>query len=89
VPRLAAIEFPLGYLLGQPGDQVGQLTVLRSTLQALKDIKEPGSVVDLPYEWPKSAQQLNAYPPETPPIIKYLVKHPWHIPNLFSRNIPF
>ena len=88
VPRLAAIEYPLGYLLGQPGDRMGQTAVLRSTLQALAEIREPGSVSHLPFEWPASARRLSARPPKTPPISKYLLRHPWLIPNLFSREVP-
>ncbi len=88
VPRLAAIEHPLGYLLGQPGDQVGQRAVLRSTLHALAEVTGPGSVVHLPFEWPESARRLNAHPPQAPPISRYLLRHPWHIPNLLSRDVP-
>lgn len=88
VPRLAAIEYLLGYLFGQPGDKAGQLAVLTSTLQALAVIEKPGSVVHLPFEWPESANGLNANPEEQPPITKYLQKHPWRIPNFVSRKIP-
>jgi hypothetical protein len=87
-PRLAAIEYPLGYLLGQPGDAEGQRAVLRSTLRAVAEIPGPGGVVQLPFEWLASARRLSARPPKTPPIIRYLLRHPWHIPNLFSREIP-
>ncbi len=87
VPRLAAIERPLGYLLGEPGDTTGQLAVLTSTLQLLAEIKKPGSVVHLPFEWPESANGINAHPEERPPIVNYLLRHPWHIPNLIKRNI--
>jgi hypothetical protein len=31
---------------------------------------------------------LNANPEEQPPIVNYLLRHPWHIPNLFKRKIP-
>jgi hypothetical protein len=88
VPRLAAIEHPLGYLLGQPGDQEGQTAVLRSTLHALAEMTGPGSVIHLPFEWPASARRSSARPPKAPPISRYLLRHPWHIPNLFSREIP-
>ena len=88
VPRLAAIEHPLGYLLGQPGDAEGQMAVLRATLQAMEEMKRPGSVIQLPFEWPVSARRLNAKPPQTPPIARYLMRHPWHIPSLFSRDVP-
>jgi hypothetical protein len=88
VPRLAAIEHPLGYLLGQPGDGEGQRAVLRSTLQALGEMTVPGSILHLPFEWPQSARRLSARPPKAPPISRYLLRHPWHIPNLFSRDVP-
>ena len=88
VPRLAAIEYPLGYLLGLPGDKDGQLAVLASTLQALTEIKRPGEVVHLPFEFPASAKDINANPAEHPPIVKYLLRHPWHLPKLISRQVP-
>ncbi len=88
VPRVAAIEHPLGYLLGQPDNRMGQTAVLRSTLDALVEMDKPGSVAHLPFEWPISARRLNGHPPQQPPISRYLLSHPWHIPNLFSRDVP-
>ena len=88
VPRLAAIEHPLGCLLGQPGDSEGQIAVLRAALQALVQMEWPGSVVHLPFEWPAKAPKNPAKPPQTPPIAKYLLRHPWHIRNLFARDVP-
>jgi len=87
-PRIAAIEHPLGYLLGQPGDQEGQTAVLRSTLRVLAEMSRPGAVTHLPFEWPLPARKLNAHPAKSPPIQRYLLRHPWHIPNLFSRDVP-
>jgi D-proline reductase (dithiol) PrdB len=88
VPRLAAIEYPLGYVLGQPNDIEGQTAVLRSILHALTEMTQPGSVTTIPFEWPDSARRLNAHPPQQPPISKYLLRHPWYISNLFRRDIP-
>ena len=88
VPRLAAIEYPLGYLLGKPGDRHGQTVVLRATLQALTGMTTPGSVTHLPFEWPAEARKLSAKPPKMPPITKYLLRHPWEIPKLFTREVP-
>ena len=88
VPRLAGIEHPLGYLLGQPGDRDGQKAILRTTLQALVDMDAPGSLAHLSFEWPESARRLNARPPQAPPISRYLLRHPWQLPNLFSRDVP-
>ena len=88
VPRLAAIEHPLGFQMGLPGDREGQMAVLRATLQALAGMATPGSVSHLPFEWPASAKRVNANPPQTPPIARHLMRHPWHIPNFLSRDVP-
>jgi hypothetical protein len=50
VPRIAAIVYPLGRTLGQPGDSAGQMAVLEATLRALEIIQSPGEVVHLPLE---------------------------------------
>ena len=88
VPRLAAIEYPLGYLFGRPNDKDGQLAVLRTVLKALERIEMPGTIIHLPSQWPNCAEGLNANPPAPAPIGKYLITHPWHIKNLFSRRVP-
>ncbi|MCJ7658571.1 MAG: hypothetical protein MUO67_05440 [Anaerolineales bacterium] len=87
-PRVAAIEYPFGRTVGQPGDLAGQLAVLRATLQALEEMHTPGSVKHLPFEWPESPKQARTHPPDSPPIVKHLQRHPWHLRNLFSRDIP-
>jgi len=30
----------------------------------------------------------SSHPPESPPIVKYIVRHPWHLPNLWHREVP-
>jgi hypothetical protein len=87
-PRVAGIEYPLGLALGKPGDREGQRTVLRATLQALAEISTPGEVRHLPFEWPEPPKQARNEPPEPPPIAKYLIRHPWQLPRLLSRNPP-
>jgi D-proline reductase (dithiol) PrdB len=87
VPRIAAIEHPFGLTLGLPQDAARQLAVLRATLQALEEISQPGTVVHLPFEWdPK--EKLNIYPPEAPPIAKFLRRHPWYLPKFLNRTPP-
>ena len=49
VPRLAAIEYPLGYLLGKPGDLDGQRTILLAVLSSLVEMETPGCVAHLPF----------------------------------------
>jgi hypothetical protein len=87
-PRVAAIEYPLGRTLGQPGDAAGQMAVLRATLAALAAIQMPGQVVHLPFEWPEPPKQVRNNPPQEPPIARYLARNPWFLPKLLSRNVP-
>lgn len=88
VPRIAAIEYPLGRTLGQPGDRDGQAAVLRATLHALETIDTPGEIVCLPFEWPESPKEVKNRPPVEPPIATYLKRHPWDLPRLLFRNVP-
>jgi hypothetical protein len=88
VPRLAAIEHPLGYLLGKPGDKEGQRAVLRAVLNALAEINDPGGIVHLPFIWSDPINVMEHEPSEAPPIVRYLMRHPWHIGNFYSREVP-
>jgi len=88
VPRLAAIEYPLGRTLGMPGDEAGQLAVLRAVLDALVAIDKPGKRVNLPFEWPQSKREARAHPKDPPPISAHLRTHPWQLTNLLKREIP-
>lgn len=87
VPRLTAIEYPLGRPFGQPGDAAGQRAILRATLQALEEMDTPGSVRHLPFEWSEPADEADAHR-EPPPIAKHLRRRPWLYPRLLSRNVP-
>ncbi len=87
-PRVAGIEYPFGLTAGLPGDHAGQRAVLQATLDAAKEMPAPGSVRHLPFALPESARNLNIDPPQTPPIAKYIVRHPWHLPNLMRREVP-
>ena len=86
VPRLVGIERPSGLNVGLPGDQAGQMAVLRATLDALAEMSEPGMLINLPFEWVEPAEKLNVHPPKTPPIGQYIVRHPWALPRLLQRN---
>ncbi len=88
VPRTAAIEYPLGRTLGQPGDRDGQMAVLRATLQALATLDTPGGIACLPFEWPEPPKEVKNHPPADPPIASYLKRHPWDLPRLLWRNVP-
>ncbi len=88
VPRLAAIEYPLGRTFGQPGDAAGQASVLRATLQALETLETPGGIRTLPFTWPELPSQVRNRPPQDPPIARYLKRHPWSFPRFLYRDIP-
>ena len=87
VPRIAAIEHPFGLTLGLPHDAARQLAVLRATLRALEEISQPGSIVHLPFEW-DVREKLNTHPPEDPPIVRFLRRHPWYFPKFLNRTPP-
>ena len=88
VPRVAAIEYPLGRSLGQPGDADGQRAVLRAALRVVETAERPGTVVDLPFEWPARSTRARKSAVEPPPIAKLLTRKPWLLPRLFSRDVP-
>jgi hypothetical protein len=83
-PRIATIARPFGLTMGLPGDAAGQIALLRATVRALAEILEPGGVVELPFEW-KYAGKLATHPPEPPPIVGHLRRHPWLIPSFYNR----
>ncbi len=88
VPRIAAIEYPLGRTLGQPGDSAGQMSVLEATLQALERIQTSGGMIHLPFEWSESPKEVQNKTHADPPIARYLAKNPWFLPKLLNRDVP-
>lgn len=87
VPRIAAIEYPLGRSLGQPCDEAGQMAVLEATLQALETIQTPCEIVHLPFEWPEAPKDVRNLKPVDPPIGRYLARNPWFLPRLLNRKV--
>ena len=84
---MVGIEHPFGRTVGDPDDVGTQMAVLRATFGALESITEPGSRVDLPFEWvgyPKAIE----HGIEPPPIAKYLIRHPLQVRNLIKRQVP-
>ena len=70
IPRIAAIEYPYGRVVGDVNDAEGQRRVLLATLSCLSDAKTPGEVVHLPFTWPEDPRNTKWHPPEASPIIK-------------------
>ena len=74
IPRVAAIEYPFGRTIGQPGDRVGQRKVLLEALQALETARSPGQVFHLPFTWPEEPSKTQWHPPEISPIVKLFLE---------------
>jgi hypothetical protein len=87
-PRVAAIDFPFGRPLGQPGDADTQREVLRATLMALRNAKVPGTVTDLPFQWPEPAAEVHWHPKEPSPIGRLLASNPSLFKRLVAGEIP-
>ena len=50
-PRSVFVNFPLGHNTGKPLDKALQMSILKDAFEALKSIKSPCTIVDLPYKW--------------------------------------
>jgi hypothetical protein len=87
-PRIAAIEFPFGRPLGQPGDSDTQREVLLATLMALRNAQIPGTVTDLPFWWPEPAAEVHWHPKERSPIVRLLAADPSLFGQLVAGKIP-
>ena len=88
VSRLVGIEYPFARTLGKPGDAEGQRAVLRAMLGAAEEMERPGEAKHLPFRWHETPAEARSGNTEPSPIGKHLKTHPWHLPRLFSRDIP-
>ena len=70
IPRIAAIEYPFGRIVGEVNDVDGQQAVLRAALDVLGNAEKPGQVAHLPFTWHEEPKATNWHPPEISPIIK-------------------
>jgi hypothetical protein len=50
-PRTVHVRWPFGHPLGEPHNSAQQRTILAEALRALVAIREPGTIIDLPYRW--------------------------------------
>lgn len=87
-PRVAAIEYPLGQNFGYPGDVAGQTAVLRATLKAVAEIKRPGEIYHLPFEWQEPPHKIKTPSHPPPPIAQAIIRRPWLYKRLIDGNIP-
>lgn len=50
-PRALFLRWPFGHPLGEPFNVAQQRWVLGDALKALVELREPGTIIDLPYLW--------------------------------------
>ena len=50
-PRTVFTNYPLGNACGRPHDPENQREVLQAGFRLLEEAREPGTIVDLPFEW--------------------------------------
>ncbi len=49
--RAVFVRWPLGHPLGEPFKVAQHRAVLEAAFKALETIKEPGTIIDLPFRW--------------------------------------
>jgi hypothetical protein len=50
-PRAVYLDYPLGHTAGKVGNSDNQMDIMRDTLNAFTSIEQPGTILDLPYQW--------------------------------------
>ena len=72
-PRVAAIAYPYGRVIGDVHDKEGQRAVIIASLSALERAQRPGEVHHLQFEWPEDPKDTKWHPKEMSPIVKLLL----------------
>ena len=62
-PRTVFLRWPFGHPLGEPGNAEQHKAVVQEALKALYRIKEPGTIIDLPFRWKR--EDYGRYQPPT------------------------
>lgn len=76
MPRVAAIEFPMGRALGEVGKADLHREILLASLDVFETALEPGWVEHLPFKWPHPVQQTTWLPDPPPPYL-VIVRENW------------
>jgi hypothetical protein len=50
-PRALHVKFARGSMLGEPGNVKRQRRIILDALAALKTMRVPGTIQELPYQW--------------------------------------
>lgn len=75
VPRVVAVEFPYGHMVGFPGNQAMQRSVVEAALSLLEEAEAPEAMRDLGIEWPQDfdVARKDWHPSEPSPIVKMML----------------
>lgn len=75
LPRVVAVEFPYGHMLGFPGDSAMQREVVEAALTMLEDVNDPEAMRELDIEWPQEfdVARKDWHPSEPSPIVKMML----------------
>jgi hypothetical protein len=71
-PRAVFLNFPLGHQTGRPHQFELQRQIVRDAMRAFATIREPGTIVSLPYIWDandrtwEAADYTDGFLPERP-----------------------
>jgi len=56
-PRTIFLRWPFGHPLGEAFNKAQQRVVLAEALRALYAIREPGTILDMPYRWKRETYE--------------------------------
>lgn len=75
VPRVVAVEFPYGHMVGFPGNAAMQQQVVESALSMLEEAEGPEEIRELDIEWPQDFEvaRKDWHPSEPSPIVKMML----------------
>ena len=76
MPRVAAIEFPMGRPLGDVGQADLHRRITLDALRLFETVAEPGWVEHLPYKWPQPPDEATWLPDPPPPYL-LVIRENW------------
>ena len=76
MPRVAAIEFPMGRALGDVGDEKLHREILLAALRLFETAQEPSWVEHLPFRWPHPPAET-VWLPDPPPPYLLIIRERW------------
>ena len=66
-PRAVYIRYPAGNQFGEGGKPQQQRSIITGVLEAARDIKSPGTVLEAPYRWRRfPIEEESRFPQESP-----------------------